>query len=289
MSTTIESIIAQEILDSRGNPTVEVEVILEDGSWGRAGVPSGASTGIHEALEMRDGDKGRYNGKGTLKAVENVNTLIADELIGWDAVEQKAIDMAMIDLDATKNKSKLGANAMLGTSLAVAKAAAAALGLPLYRYIGGVYAHVLPVHVVICEESWQEVDPDSGKIVDHNSRQVWISSRRLRWDCLHERCNLGARSRWGIETSMLVEKRQGYHYEHAFSYDWNAMKGFHDLMRLAHLLNAIAQYTQRVAKQIRTQGVRAFLKCVRETCAHPWLSPQWIQHLLATPLQLRLE
>ena len=137
MSTTIESIIAQEILDSRGNPTVEVEVILEDGSWGRAGVPSGASTGIHEALEMRDGDKGRYNGKGTLKAVENVNTVIADELIGWDAVEQKAIDMAMIDLDGTNNKSKLGANAMLGTSLAVAKAAAAALGsplIPLYRW-----------------------------------------------------------------------------------------------------------------------------------------------------------
>ena len=163
MSTTIESIIAQEILDSRGNPTVEVEVILEDGSWGRAGVPSGASTGIHEALEMRDGDKGRYNGKGTLKAVENVNTVIADELIGWDAVEQKAIDMAMIDLDGTKNKSKLGANAMLGTSLAVAKAAAAALGLPLYRYIGGVYAHVLPVPMMNilnggAHTAWQSTD-----------------------------------------------------------------------------------------------------------------------------------
>ncbi len=163
MSTTIESIIAQEILDSRGNPTVEVEVILEDGSWGRAGVPSGASTGIHEALEMRDGDKGRYNGKGTLKAVENVNTVIADELIGWDAVEQKAIDMAMIDLDGTKNKSKLGANAMLGTSLAVAKAAAAALGLPLYRYIGGVYAHILPVPMMNilnggAHTAWQSTD-----------------------------------------------------------------------------------------------------------------------------------
>jgi enolase len=163
MSTTIESIIAQEILDSRGNPTVEVEVILEDGSWGRAGVPSGASTGIHEALEMRDGDKARYNGKGTLKAVENVNTVIADELIGWDAVEQKAIDTAMIDLDGTKNKSKLGANAMLGTSLAVAKAAAAALGLPLYRYIGGVYAHVLPVPMMNilnggAHTAWQSTD-----------------------------------------------------------------------------------------------------------------------------------
>ncbi len=163
MSTTIESIIAQEILDSRGNPTVEVEVILEDGSWGRAGVPSGASTGIHEALEMRDGDKARYNGKGTLKAVENVNTIIAEELLGWDAVEQKAIDMAMLDLDGTKNKSKLGANAMLGTSLAVAKAAAAALGLPLYRYIGGVYAHILPVPMMNilnggAHTAWQSTD-----------------------------------------------------------------------------------------------------------------------------------
>jgi hypothetical protein len=156
-----------------------------------------------------------------------------------------------------------------------------------YRYDHD--THSLPVHVVICEEHWQEVDRDSGEIVDKTSRHAWISSRRLRWDCLHERCNLGARSRWGIETSMLVEKRQGYHYEHAFSYDWNAMKGFHSLMRLAHLLNAIAQYTKRVAKQVRTQGVRAFLKFVRETCANPWLSPQWIQHLLATPIQLRLE
>jgi len=147
----------------------------------------------------------------------------------------------------------------------------------------------LPVHVVICEESWQEVDPERGEIVDQTSRHVWISSRRLRWECLHERCNLGARYRWGIAISMRVEKRQGYHYEHAFSYDWNAMKGFHDLMRLAHLLNAIAQYTKRVAKQVRTQGVRAFLKFVRETCTHPWLSPQWIQQLLATPIQLRLE
>jgi hypothetical protein len=146
----------------------------------------------------------------------------------------------------------------------------------------------LPVHVVICEEHWQEVDPESAEIVDKNARHVWISSRPLRWDCLHERCNLGARHRWGIEISMLVEKRQGYHYEHAFSYQWKAMKGFHLLMRLAHLLNAIAQYTQRVAKQMRTLGVNAFLTFVRETCAHPWLSPQWIQQLLATPVQLRL-
>jgi len=146
-----------------------------------------------------------------------------------------------------------------------------------------------PVHVVIGEESWQEVDPDRGEIVDNNSRHVWISSRRLHWDGLHERGNLAARSRWGIETSMRVEKRQGYHYEHAFSDDWNAMKGFHYLLRLAPLLNAMAQYPKRVAKPVRTQGVRAFLKFVRETGAHPWLSPPWIQHLLATPIQLRLE
>src|SRR5512141_1871830 len=132
MDTIIESISALEILDSRGNPTVEVEVTLADGSWGRAAVPSGASTGVHEALELRDGDKSRYQGKGVTKAVEHVNNEIADELLGWDAVEQKAIDMALLELDGTPNKSKLGANAILGTSLAVAKAAAAALGLPLY-------------------------------------------------------------------------------------------------------------------------------------------------------------
>src|SRR5512135_362818 len=118
METIIESIAAQEILDSRGNPTVEVEVVLEDGSWGRAAVPSGASTGIHEALELRDGDKSRYLGKGTLKAVEHVNTEIVSALVGWDALEQKAIDAMLIELDGTPNKSKLGANAILGTSLA---------------------------------------------------------------------------------------------------------------------------------------------------------------------------
>ena len=145
MDTTIELITGQEILDSRGNPTVEVEVVLADGSWGRAAVPSGASTGVHEALELRDGDKKRYNGKGVLKAVAAVNDTIAEELYGWDATDQKAIDMELLALDGTPNKSKFGANAILGVSLAVAKAAAAGLGLPLYRYIGGVYAHVLPV------------------------------------------------------------------------------------------------------------------------------------------------
>jgi enolase len=161
--TIIDSIMAQEILDSRGNPTVEVEVVLSDGSWGRAAVPSGASTGTHEALELRDGDKGRYLGKGTLKAVENINNPIADELLGWDALEQKAIDMAMLDLDGTPNKSKFGANAILGVSLAVAKAAANALGLPLYRYIGGVYAHILPVAMMNilnggAHTGWQSTD-----------------------------------------------------------------------------------------------------------------------------------
>jgi enolase len=163
MDTTIEAIFGQEILDSRGNPTVEVEVTLADGSWGRAAVPSGASTGVHEALEMRDGDKGRYLGKGVLKAVENVNSAISDALLGWDALEQKAIDMTMIELDGTPNKSKLGANAILGTSLAIAKAAANALSLPLYRYIGGVYAHVLPVPMMNilnggAHTAWQSTD-----------------------------------------------------------------------------------------------------------------------------------
>ncbi|PIZ25042.1 MAG: phosphopyruvate hydratase, partial [Chloroflexi bacterium CG_4_10_14_0_8_um_filter_57_5] len=145
METTIEDIVAREILDSRGNPTVEVEVTLMDGSRGRAAVPSGASTGVHEALELRDGDKKRYNGKGVLKAVAAVNEVLAEELFGWDATDQKAIDAEMVALDGTPNKSKFGANAILGVSLAVAKAAAASLGLPLYRYIGSVYAHVLPV------------------------------------------------------------------------------------------------------------------------------------------------
>jgi len=163
MDTIIESISALEILDSRGNPTVEVEVTLADGSWGRAAVPSGASTGEHEALEMRDGDKKRYGGKGVSKAVANVNGVIADALFGWDASEQKAIDAELLSLDGTSNKSKLGANAILGVSLAVAKAAANSYGLPLYRYLGGVYAHVLPVPMLNimnggAHTSWQSTD-----------------------------------------------------------------------------------------------------------------------------------
>ncbi|WP_026606300.1 phosphopyruvate hydratase [Methylocapsa acidiphila] len=142
--TAIIDIAAREILDSRGNPTVEVEVTLEDGSAGRAAVPSGASTGAHEAVELRDGDKKRYAGKGVLKAVEAVNRDIFEALSGLDAEDQGKIDEVMIDLDGTPNKSKLGANAILGVSLAVAKAAADVSGLPLYRYIGGVQARVLP-------------------------------------------------------------------------------------------------------------------------------------------------
>ncbi len=141
----IEFVEAREILDSRGNPTIEVDVILEDGSMGRAAVPSGASTGIHEAVELRDGDKKRYLGKGVLKAVDNVNTLIAPEIEGLDALDQVAVDNAMIALDGTENKSKLGANAILGVSMAVARAAADYLGVPLFKYLGAYHSCVLPV------------------------------------------------------------------------------------------------------------------------------------------------
>ena len=141
----IEKIVAREILDSRGNPTVEVDVILECGVMGRAAVPSGASTGEHEALELRDGDKQRYGGKGTLKAVENVNKIIAPALIGWSSLEQRTIDHKMLELDGTPSKYKLGANAKLGVTQAVANAAANYLDIPLYRYIGGVNTYVMPV------------------------------------------------------------------------------------------------------------------------------------------------
>ena len=163
MDTTIESISALEILDSRGNPTIEVEVMLADGAWGRAAVPSGASTGVHEALELRDGDKKRFGGKGVTKAVSNVNGEIAEDLFGWDAAEQKAVDAELLKLDGTPNKSKLGANAILGVSLAVAKASANSFGLPLYRYLGGVYAHIIPVPMMNIlnggtHTNWQSTD-----------------------------------------------------------------------------------------------------------------------------------
>ncbi len=143
--TAIIDIHARQILDSRGNPTVEVDVLLEDGSFGRAAVPSGASTGAHEAVERRDGDKSRWGGKGVDQAVEAVNEEITDAVLGMDAEDQADLDRAMIELDGTENKGRLGANAILGVSLAVAKAAAEARGLPLYRYVGGVQAHLLPV------------------------------------------------------------------------------------------------------------------------------------------------
>jgi enolase len=145
MDTTIVKIRAREILDSRGNPTVEVDLFLECGLWGRAAVPSGASTGIHEALELRDGDKKRYGAKGVGKAVDHINKKIAKALEGWDALDQTGLDQRMLDLDGTPNKSKLGANALLGVSLAAARAAAEVLGLPLYRYLGGITARELPV------------------------------------------------------------------------------------------------------------------------------------------------
>jgi enolase len=143
--SSIEFVEAREILDSRGNPTVEVDVYLEDGTMGRAAVPSGASTGEHEAVELRDGDKGRYLGKGVMKAVENVNTKIADEIIGLDALEQVDVDRTLIEIDGTENKGVLGANAMLGVSMAVARAAASYLDVPLYKYLGGAHTVKLPV------------------------------------------------------------------------------------------------------------------------------------------------
>jgi enolase len=183
MYTYIDAVEGKEILDSRGNPTVEVEVYLEDGSVGRAAVPSGASTGVHEALELRDGDKDRYLGKGVQQAVENVNTVIADELIGWDASDQMGIDMALLELDGTPNKSKLGANAILGTSLAVAKAAAISLDMPLYRYIGGVFAHVLPVPMMNilnggAHTAWQSTDAQEFMVMPLGASSF---AEGLRW------------------------------------------------------------------------------------------------------------
>ena len=145
MSTVIVDIVAREILDSRGNPTIEVDVLLEDGTTGRGAVPSGASTGAYEAVELRDADAGRYKGKGVTQAVENVEEQIASEILGFDALDQVGVDMTMIDLDGTPNKGKLGANAILGVSMAVARAAARSLDMPLYRYLGGAASRLLPV------------------------------------------------------------------------------------------------------------------------------------------------
>ncbi len=183
MDTTIININALEILDSRGNPTVEVEVVLADGAWGRAAVPSGASTGVHEALEMRDGDKARYGGKGVTNAVNNVNGEIADTFLGWDATEQREIDLALIELDGTPNKARLGANAILGLSLAVAKASANSLGLPLYRYLGGAHAHVLPTPMMNilnggAHTGWQSTDAQEFMVMPLGASSF---SEGLRW------------------------------------------------------------------------------------------------------------
>ncbi|MDZ7843848.1 MAG: phosphopyruvate hydratase [Anaerolineales bacterium] len=183
MKTKIKQIIGRQILDSRGNPTIEVDVILEDGSLGRAAVPSGASTGIHEALELRDGDNKRYLGKGVSRAVKNVNTKIVSGLVGENALEQKKIDALLLEIDGTENKSKLGANAILGTSLAAAKAAAISLGLPLFQYIGGVYAHVLPSPMMNIlnggeHTDWQSTDAQEFMIMPLGAPTY---SEALRW------------------------------------------------------------------------------------------------------------
>ena len=183
MDTRIKKVIGRQILDSRGNPTVEVDVILFNGSRGRAAVPSGASTGVHEAVELRDGDKSNYSGKSVSKAVANVNGPIAELLEGRDATQQREIDLSLIDLDGTKNKSKLGANAILGASLATAKAAARALDLPLYRYVGGVYAHVLPVPMMNilnggAHTGWQSTDAQEFMVMPMAAESF---SEGLRW------------------------------------------------------------------------------------------------------------
>jgi enolase len=180
--TAIIDVHAREILDSRGNPTVEVDVTLEDGSFGRAAVPSGASTGAHEAVERRDGDKARYGGKGVLQAVKAVNGKIAKTVTDFEAEDQAEIDAAMIELDGTENKSKLGANAILGVSLAVAKAAADSRGLPLYRYVGGVSAHVLPVPMMNIinggEHADNPIDFQEFMIVPHGAETL---AEAVRW------------------------------------------------------------------------------------------------------------
>jgi enolase len=183
MYTKIDQVIGRQVLDSRGNPTVEVDVRLLDGSLGRAIVPSGASTGIHEALELRDGDKSKYLGKSVNQAVNNVNSKIFDALVGEDATRQRAIDRILLELDGTPNKSNLGANAILGTSLAVAKAAAASLELPLYQYIGGIYAHLLPSPMMNIlnggeHTDWQSTDAQEFMIMPLGAPTY---SEALRW------------------------------------------------------------------------------------------------------------
>jgi enolase len=196
--TEIEDIVAREILDSRGNPTVEVDIRLNGGAWGRAAVPSGASTGEHEAVELRDGDD-RYGGKGVRKAIASVNDVIADQLIGWDATDQVGIDEMMINLDGTENKSRLGANAILAVSLAVAKAAADEAGLPLYKYLGGVSARVLPVPMMNILNGGKHA-VNSTDLQEFMIMPIGAASFS---ECL----------RWGVETYHSLKKvlaRRGY-------------------------------------------------------------------------------
>jgi enolase len=188
----IAEVVGREVLDSRGNPTVEVDIRLEDGSIGRAMVPSGASTGAHEAVELRDGDKKRYGGKGVLKAVENVNNAISEELVGLNALDQVGIDKILTDLDGSANKGKLGANAILGVSLAVAKAAAASLDIPLYRYLGGVFGHTLPVPMMNILNGGKHAD-NSADFQEFMVMPVGASS-------------FGEGLRWGAEIYATLKK-----------------------------------------------------------------------------------
>ncbi len=189
---SIVDVAAREILDSRGNPTIEVDVLLDDGSFGRAAVPSGASTGQFEAVELRDGDKSRHNGKGVLQAVENVNEVIAPQLLDRDATDQAAIDALLLELDGTANKAKLGANAILGTSLAVAKAAASSCSLPLYKYVGGVSAKVLPVPMMNILNGGQHADSN----VDFQEFMVLPVGA----------ANFGEAMQWGCEVYHALKK-----------------------------------------------------------------------------------
>jgi enolase len=200
----IESVIGREILDSRGNPTVEVQVELDDGAIGVAAVPSGASTGAHEAIELRDKDPQRYGGKGVLKAVENVNGPIAGAIIGSEALEQRAIDALLLELDGTPNKAQLGANAILGASLAVARAAAASLDLPLYRYLGGVNAHVLPVPMLNIlnggkHTEWQSTDLQEFMVMPIGAESF---SEGLRWSVEVYHKLAGVLEKRGLKTSV---------------------------------------------------------------------------------------
>lgn len=144
------------------------------------------------------------------------------------------------------------------------------------------------LHVVECKENWKEVDKETGQIVDKNSRHVWLSSQPLNRHNLHERCNLGARSRWGIETGILVEKHHGYQYEHCFSYDWNTMKGYHYLMRLGHFFNLLVRYSERLAKIVKDTGIRGLIRFIRNTIANPWVDYNWQTKNWAMPFQIRL-